>query len=84
MNESQRPRKNGASERALFPFLALPKRKIRFLGLSLLRNQTEALATQAKIFVVKTELQLQFIELVSLWQRKCCGRSLLLLSVIAQ
>ena len=77
--------KNGASERALVPFLARPKPKIPFLGLSLLRNQTEALATQAKIFVVKkTELQLQSIELVSLWQSKCCGRSLLFLSVIAQ
>ena len=31
----------------LVPFLARPKTKIRFLGLSLLRNQTETLATQA-------------------------------------
>ena len=31
----------------LVPFLARPKPKIRFLGLSLLRNQTETLATQA-------------------------------------
>ena len=29
------------------PFLVRPKPKIRFLGLSLLRNQTETLATQA-------------------------------------
>ena len=31
----------------LVPFLARPKPKIRFLGLSLLRNQTETFATQA-------------------------------------
>ena len=32
---------------ALVSFLALPKPRIPFLGLSLLRNQTETLATQA-------------------------------------
>ena len=31
----------------LVPFLTRPKPKIRFLGLSLLRNQTGTLATQA-------------------------------------
>ena len=44
--------KNGASKRAgrgwaLVSFLARPKPRILFLGLSLLRNQTETLATQA-------------------------------------
>ena len=42
--------KNGASKRAgmaLVSFLARPKPRIPFLGLSLLRNQTETLATQA-------------------------------------
>ena len=34
---------------ALVSFLAQPKPRIPFLGLSLLRNQTETLATQAKI-----------------------------------
>ena len=33
---------------ALVPFLARPKPKIPFLGLSLFRNQTEKLATQAR------------------------------------
>ena len=32
----------------LFPFFVWPKPKIPFVGLSLLRNQTETLATQAK------------------------------------
>ena len=32
---------------ALVSFLARPKPKFQFLGLSLLRNQTETLATQA-------------------------------------
>ena len=66
-NSSQDRAKNGASERALVPFLARPKPKIPFHGLS----------SKAKIFVVKkTEFHLQAIELVSLWQSKCCGRSL--------
>ena len=45
--------KEHAKNRTLFHFLALvsfpvrPKSKIPFLGLSFLRNQTEALATQA-------------------------------------
>ena len=45
--------KDRAKNGTLFHFLALvsvpvrPKSKIPFLGLSLLRNQTEALATQA-------------------------------------
>ena len=34
---------------ALVSFLARPKPKIPFLGLSLLRNQTETLATQASM-----------------------------------
>ena len=34
---------------AVVSFLARPKPRIPFLGLSLLRNQTETLATQAKI-----------------------------------
>ena len=34
---------------ALVSFIARPKPRIPFLGLSLLRNQTETLATQAKI-----------------------------------
>ena len=34
-------------ERALVSFLARPKPRIPFLGLSLLGNQTETLATQA-------------------------------------
>ena len=34
---------------ALVPFLARPKQKIPFFGLSLLRNQTETLGTQACI-----------------------------------
>ena len=34
-------------ERALVSFLARPKPRIPFLGLSLLRNQTETLATEA-------------------------------------
>ena len=33
---------------ALVSFLARPKPRIPFLGLSLLRNQTETLATQAR------------------------------------
>ena len=33
---------------ALVPFFARPKSKIPFLGLSLLRNQTETIATQAR------------------------------------
>jgi len=36
---------------ALVSFLARPKPRIPFLGLSLLRNQTETLATQAKIAI---------------------------------
>ena len=36
--------KNGV----LFPFFVWPKPKIPFVGLSLLRNQTETLATQVK------------------------------------
>ena len=63
-NESQRPCEDWLS----FPFLARPKPKIPFLGLSFLQNQTETLATQAsdtwlrvywkifvKIFVYATE-----------------------------
>ena len=54
-NDSQRPRENSVSKRASphFHFLALvsffagPKPRIPFHGLSLLRNQTETLATQA-------------------------------------
>ena len=34
---------------ALVSFLARPKPRIPFLGLSLLRNQTETLATQASL-----------------------------------
>ena len=34
---------------ALVSFLARPKPRIPFLGLSLLRNQTETLAAQAKV-----------------------------------
>ena len=41
--------KSGASKRALVSFLARSKPKVPFLGLSLLRNQTETLATQATI-----------------------------------
>ena len=37
---------------ALVSFLAGPKPRIPFLGLSLLRNQTETLATQARIRAV--------------------------------
>ena len=36
---------------ALVSFLAWSKPKVPFLGISLLRNQTETLATQAKIAV---------------------------------
>ena len=43
--------KNGVSERALVSFLERPKPRILFLGLSLLRNQTETLATQASHYV---------------------------------
>ena len=39
--------KNGPHFLALVSFLARPKPRIPFLGLSLLRNQTETLATQA-------------------------------------
>ena len=39
--------KNGAGKRTLVSFLARPKPRIPFLGLSLHRNQTETLATQA-------------------------------------
>ena len=39
--------KNGFHFLALVSFLAGPKPRIPFLGLSLLRNQTETLATQA-------------------------------------
>ena len=45
--ESENRAKIGASKRALVLFLARPKPRILFLGLSLLRNQTETLATQA-------------------------------------
>ena len=38
---------------ALVPFLPRPKPKIPFFGLSLLRNQTETLATQAKPFLAE-------------------------------
>ena len=44
---------------ALVTYLARPKPRIPFLGLSMLRNQTETLATQAMdlvaSFVIKTE-----------------------------
>ena len=40
--------KSGASKRALVSFLARSKPKVPFLGISLLRNQTETLATQAR------------------------------------
>ena len=43
-NESQRPR-----EKWLVPFLALPKPKIPFLGLFLLRNHVETLAMQVRL-----------------------------------
>ena len=48
--------KNGASKRAgsflaIASFLARPNPKIPFLGLSLFRNQTETLATQARCCV---------------------------------
>ena len=39
--------KSGSSKRALVSFLARSKPKVPFLGISLLRNQTETLATQA-------------------------------------
>ena len=39
--------KSGASKRALVSFLARSKPKVPFLSISLLRNQTETLATQA-------------------------------------
>ena len=39
---------DGEERLVLFPFFARPKPKIPFLGLSLLRNQTKTLATQAK------------------------------------
>ena len=48
---------------ALVSFLAWPKPKIPFLGLSLLRNQTETLATQAR----------RFIETPFQWRRFICG-----------
>ena len=57
--------KNGVSKRAgrgyfhflaLVSFLARPKPRIPFLGLSLLRNQTETLATQADDYLVETKL----------------------------
>ena len=38
-----------SKDRALVSFLARPKPRISFLGLSLLRNSTETLATQASI-----------------------------------
>ena len=46
--KTQRPR---ARKMALVSFLARLKLKIPFLGLSLLRNQTETLATQARPLV---------------------------------
>ena len=48
---------------ALVSFLARPKPRIPFLGLSLLRNQTETLATQAS--VIQTWLVEPFTELKS-------------------
>ena len=41
--------KTDASEKSGIPFFARPKPKIPFLGLSLLRNRTDTLATQAII-----------------------------------
>ena len=46
MSKSQRPHKNGVSKLS-FHFLAWPKPKMPFLGLSLLQNKAETLATQA-------------------------------------
>ena len=66
-------RKNGASKRAglaLVPFFARPKPKNSFLGLSLLQNHTEMLATQDK--------SLWSLWLFNPWSRYCrcgpCGR----------
>ena len=50
--ESENRAKKGASKRALVLFLARPKPRILFLGLSLLRNQTETIATQAILIQV--------------------------------
>ena len=40
-------------EKALVSFLARSKPKISFIGLSLLRNQTETLATQARLVMTQ-------------------------------
>ena len=42
-------------DQGLVSFLALSKPKIPFLGLSLLRNQTETLATQATLATLATQ-----------------------------
>ena len=47
-------------DEALVSFLARPKPKISFLSLSLLRNQTETLATQASIYTVRFHLRRLF------------------------
>ena len=59
--------KNGASKRAV---LARPKPRIPFLGLSLLRNQTETLATQARYFVerLRCRVLLNRAVLISIWR----------------
>ena len=46
------PSKDRAKNHALVSFLARPKPRISFLGLSLLRNSTETLATQASLGTV--------------------------------
>ena len=49
---------------ALFSFLVRPKPTVPFLGLSLLRNETDTLVTQAKMYVsrrmFRTEIQCLF------------------------
>ena len=60
---------------ALVSFLARPKPRIPFLGLSLLRNQTEKLATQAK-----TPVSPRFLPLgmppKARWLTSCCSVTL--------
>ena len=48
----ERESKTARKMAALVSFLARPKPRIPFLGLSLLRNQTEKLATQARARLV--------------------------------
>ena len=42
---------------ALFSFLVRPKPTIPFLGLSLIRNETDTLVTQAQMYVSRTDVQ---------------------------